>query len=113
MSNRMILMLIVGGVILPAWESELAAAIPTTTFPRPLDSYGDAGRGIVATLRHRATTEPFNVIATTYSFARLSIRSLRLKSCVLRIAGAPLTRRRRHRMAITIRRVRIPMLRLL
>jgi hypothetical protein len=35
------------------------------TFPRPLDAYGDAGMTSVSeVIRHRATLEPFNVIAT-------------------------------------------------
>ena len=34
-------------------------------FPPPLDSYGDADKGnILETLRYRAKTEPFNVVAT-------------------------------------------------
>ncbi|CAA9261763.1 MAG: putative membrane protein [uncultured Chthoniobacterales bacterium] len=39
------------------------------SFPRPLDQYGDAGMtGVFEIIRHRAATEPFNVIATLIFF---------------------------------------------
>jgi hypothetical protein len=39
------------------------------SFPRPLDQYGDAEMtGVLEIIRHRATTEPFNVIATVIFF---------------------------------------------
>ncbi len=36
--------------------------------PLPLESYGDAGRGVIETLKGRAQAEPFNVVATAIFF---------------------------------------------
>ncbi len=49
--------------VLPAFATNPADVVPV--FPLPLEAYGDAGKsGIFEILRHRATAEPFNLVAT-------------------------------------------------
>lgn len=68
---------------LPALGASLADAVPA--FPLPLEAYGDAEKGsILDVLRHRATAEPFNVVATMIFL--LAITHTFLASKFLRIA---------------------------
>jgi hypothetical protein len=41
-----------------------AAPAGAADFPRPLSGYGDAGMGLLETLRGRALAEPFNIVAS-------------------------------------------------
>ena len=53
---------------LPALGAPPQAA-STAAFPRPLSEYDDAGmQGVMQILRHRASVEPFNVVATLIFF---------------------------------------------
>src|SRR5688572_18178704 len=50
-------------------NATLTPAAEAAAFPRPLGEYGDAGmQGVLQVLRHRASVEPFNVVATLIFF---------------------------------------------
>jgi len=54
------------------------------SFPRPLETYPDSGKDIIATIKQRATAEPFNVAATLIFF--LAIGHTFLASTFLKLS---------------------------
>jgi hypothetical protein len=65
---RIAIAVLLYAVALPAFAAEPPASL-APSFPRPLDQYGDAEiTGVWNIIRHRASVEPFNAIATLIFF---------------------------------------------
>ncbi len=66
MKNRLLarLSFFLGAFLLLGSWAMAAAPAGAADFPRPLSGYGDAGVGLLETLRGRAAAEPFNVVAS-------------------------------------------------